>query len=321
MRSSIIIPNYNGMKFLPLCLKALFSEIDLNIDEVIVVDNASVDDSVLYIHEHFPMIKLINMDENYGFAKAVNEGIREAQGEYIILLNNDTEVCVNWHYHLLKTISSNSSTFSVSSKMIQFHNKDKIDDAGDELTLFGWAYQRGHGDSIDKYDSNDLVFSACGGAAIYRKEVLDQIGYFDDYFFAYLEDVDLGYRATVHGYQNEYCSDAKVYHIGSASSGGGLSSFKIKLSARNNVFLIYKNMPFLQIVINLPFLIAGSLLKYYIYSKSGFGKDYLQGTLEGIRHTSKVKRNKFSWKKLRNYAVIEKRLITSTIKYLIWRLQ
>ncbi|WP_054023368.1 glycosyltransferase family 2 protein [Bacillus sp. FJAT-28004] len=322
MRSTIIIPNYNGLEYLANCLSALSKEVDVSLDEVIIVDNSSTDNSVRFIESTYPFIKLIVLDKNYGFSSAVNEGIRAANSDYIILLNNDTEVCDGWLNSLIDSIENNPGVFSVSSKMIQCNNKQFIDDAGDGLTLIGWAYKRGDGKPVSQFTKQEQVFSACAGAAIYRKSMLDQIGYFDETFFAYLEDVDIGYRAKIYGFVNLFCPEAKVYHIGSATSGGGekgINSFKVRLSARNNIYLFYKNMPYIQLILNFPFLLIGIIWKNVSYHRRGYGKDFYEGTIEGIKNCKKIQRVNHRLIYLENYFRIQIDLINDTFKYFIGR--
>ena len=173
------------------------------------------------------------------------------------MLNNDTVAKENWLEELVKCIQKDKKVFSVCSKMIMYNETDIIDDAGDEYNLLGWTLKRGDGQPISSYNKIEEVFSSCAGAAIYRRSILDEIGYFDEHFFAYMEDVDISYRAKIHGYKNIYCANAQIYHIGSATSGSKYNPFKVKLAARNNVYVPYKNMPILQILINLPFLALG----------------------------------------------------------------
>ena len=156
-------------------------------------------------------------------------GIRAAKTPYVILLNNDTEAEPEYVGELLKAIESSPRIFSVSPKMIQLYHKELMDDGGDMYSIMGWAYQRGVGQEIERYDRPCHIFSACAGAAIYRREVFEKIGYFDEMHFAYLEDIDVGYRAKIAGYYNLYCPSAKVFHVGSGffqfSSDSSPSSF------------------------------------------------------------------------------------------------
>lgn len=310
---SIIIPNYNGFNYLSRCLNSLSSQ-DFDSFEVIIVENASKDESIRII-EKYKDVRLIKLDKNYGFSKAVNQGIKIAKGDYVVLLNNDTEVNENWLLELKNCIEKDEKIFSCSSKMLRYNEREKIDDAGDEYNLFGWAHKRGDGALKDKYNKDCYVFSSCGGAAIYRKKVFDEIGYFDDNFFAYMEDVELCYRAKINGYKNVYCSKAIVYHIGSATSGSKYNSFKVRLAARNNIYVIYKNMPFIQFVINLPFLLLGFLIKGVFFSIKGFGKDYFSGIVEGFKGLKKLTKTKFKLKNIKNYFGIQFEMIINAFKY------
>ena len=132
-----------------------------------------------------------------------------------------------------------------------------MDDAGDEYTILGWTRKVGDGKSPDLYTAEREIFSACAGAALYRKNILDEIGYFDENFFAYMEDVDISYRARIKGYKCVYCPEAVVYHFGSGTSGSRYNEFKIRLAARNNVYVPYKNMPLPQLVLYGFLLLAG----------------------------------------------------------------
>lgn len=312
---TIVIPNYNGIKFIDNCIKSLQKQTYPDI-EVIVVDNNSVDESVNFINKHYPNIRIISLDKNYGFSKAVNVGIRESKTPYVILLNNDTETDERFVEKLVNAIEKSNKIFSVSSKMLSYDNRELMDDAGDYYTVIGWAFQRGVGQSKENYIEEKSVFSSCAGAAIYRKEIFKQIGLFDESHFAYLEDVDIGYRARIAGYKNIYNPDAIVYHIGSATSGSKYNDFKVKLTARNSIYLNYKNMPFLQIIINAIPLLFGYIIKTVFFFRKGYGKAYLKGLAEGLKTLSNCKKVKFRWKNILNYIVIEYELIINTLKYL-----
>lgn len=320
MKVSIIIPNYNGEEYLKDCLDSL-SRQAFNVPEIIIIDNSSKDNSLQLIPKECRNIRLLKLSRNYGFSRAVNEGIKVAKGDYIVLLNNDTTVDSHWLESLVKCIEKDNRIFSCCSKMIRYSERDKIDDAGDEYNIFGWAYKRGDGTSIDKYCESENVFSSCAGAAIYRKEVFDEIGYFDENFFAYLEDVDISFRAKIQGYKNVYCSDAVVYHVGSATSGSKYNSFKVKLAARNNLYVIYKNMPLLMIIINLPFLLLGFTIKGLFFAAKGFGKEYMQGIYESLYGIGKIKKVKYQGKYFINYVKIECEMVLNTFKYVLNKLK
>lgn len=320
MNVSVIIPNYNGAKYIQECLHSLYNQTYKHF-EVIIIDNASSDESCELIEKKYQDVKLIKNNKNYGFSIAVNQGIKEAKGEYVVLLNNDTVAEPEWLESLVKCIEEDSKIFSVCSKMIRYNEKEKIDDAGDYYTILGWAWKRGDGQSTEKYGKNQNVFSSCAGAAIYRKKIFEEISYFDENFFAYLEDVDISYRAKIHGYKNIYCSDAKIYHIGSATTGSKYNSFKVKLASRNNIYVPYKNMPLFQLILNLPFLFVGFIIKYIFFIKKGYGKEYREGMIEGIKTLHKIEKTKFLFKNIINYFNIEVQLFVYVIKYIVYKIE
>lgn len=315
MKVTVIIPNYNGLRFLRDCLSALERQTMKEV-RTLVIDNGSTDESVPFIRTNYPWAEVVCMGENTGFDHAVNVGIKLSDTPYVILLNNDTEVLPEFVEMLYKAIDASEDIFSVSSKMLNFVNRDIMDDAGDGYSIVGWQYQKGVGRHERYYTKPLKVFSACAGAAIYRKSIFEEIGYFDEKHFAYLEDIDIGYRAKIYGYRNVYCPKARVYHVGSGSSGSKYNDFKVSLSARNSIYLLYKNMPLLQLVINAPALIAGFFIKWLFFVKRGFGKTYLKGLVDGIttcgRNCAKVP---FKIKHIGNYIKIEWELICGTFVY------
>ncbi|WP_295722494.1 glycosyltransferase family 2 protein [uncultured Methanobrevibacter sp.] len=315
MKVSIVTPNYNGFEFLDVYFKSLKAHMNL-IEEIVIVDNASSDGSVEYISQimdNYPIkIHLIQNNSNKGFAEGVNQGIRSSKSEFVFLLNNDVELEKTAIENLIKCINQNDLIFSVSSKMVQYNNRNLIDDAGDSYTLVTYTKKIGNNQDINKYNTSYEIFSSCAGAALYRKSLIEEIGYFDSEFFAYMEDVDIGYRAQIYGYKNYYCPDAIIYHIGSGSSGSQYNDFKIPLAARNNVWLIYKNFPIPQKIVNFPFIFLGFLIKYLFFLKKGFGSIYLDGIKEGLNTRSKIKKTKYTSKHFKNYFKIEWKLIKNT---------
>ncbi|MCI8821799.1 MAG: glycosyltransferase family 2 protein [Lachnospiraceae bacterium] len=279
---SIVIPNYNGISCLGACLRSVSEQPGVSA-EVIVVDNGSTDGSREYIREHFQECVLICLDRNYGFCRAVNEGIRRADSPYVILLNNDTEVQPDFARQLLYAIREDADRFSCAAQMLQYGERTLLDNAGDFYCALGWGIADGRGKPAGRYPVGREIFSSCAGAAIYRKELLEELGGFDEAHFAYLEDMDLSWRAKIHGYYHWYVPQAKVFHIGSATSGSRHNAFKVLHSAGNNVYLIYKNMPFLQILLNAPLLLAGFGIKYLFFAGKGLGRAYRQGLMRGFR--------------------------------------
>lgn len=279
---TIVIPNYNGISFLDACLRSVSKQTGISA-EIFVVDNGSSDGSQDFVKNHFPEVRLLCLEKNHGFCGAVNRGFQYAKSPYVILLNNDTEVRPDFARRLVDAIMKDPRRFSCAAKMIQYHDRTHLDNAGDFYCAFGWGIARGKEKPLNQYSSAGRIFSSCAGAAIYRRDLVLELGGFDEAHFAYLEDMDISWRAKIHGYDNWYVPEAEVFHIGSATSGSRYNHFKVVHSAGNNVYMIYKNMPFLQILLNLPFLLAGFLVKYLFFVRKGLGKDYREGLLRGIR--------------------------------------
>ena len=237
---SIIIPNWNGVRFLPTCLDALKQQTYANI-EVIVVDNASHDGSQELLKRDYHSVKLIELPENRGFTGACNAGIRAAQGEYVALLNNDTEVDPAWTAAVVDAFIRHPDAGSIASKMLLFDQRDHIHTAGDFFTIDGRAGNRGVWQmDAGQFEREEYVFSACGGSSVYRRALLDQIGLLDDDFFFSLEDVDLGWRAQLAGWRCLYTPAAIVYHHLSATGGGVTASY---YDGRNLIYVLIKDYP------------------------------------------------------------------------------
>lgn len=314
MKVTVVIPNYNGKHFLAPCLEALARQTCQDF-QILIVDNASEDGSIDFLETEYPNVKYIVLDKNYGFSKAVNIGIRSAKTPYVFLLNNDTKIAPTCIQELLNTMETSRKIFSVSSKMIQMYHPELIDSAGDLYTVIGWGVCRGNGRPVSLYQTPEPIFSACAGAAMYRTRIFQKIGYFDENHFAYLEDIDIGYRAKIFGYQNVYCPTAIVEHVGSGTSGSKYNAFKVRISARNSVYLNYKNMPILQLFFNFLPLCIGYLVKYLFFCKIGFGKEYKEGVQEGLHKCRAQAKVPFRFRHLLNYFRIEGELIRNTFSY------
>ena len=282
MKSTIIIPNYNGQAYLENCLRSVLADTADHPAKILVVDNGSADGSAEAAEAMG--VPVLRMGRNSGFCGAVNAGIKASDTPYAILLNNDLTIEHGFVGAMEETLNRNPKAFSAGAQMRMMYAPDRIDSAGDYYCALGWAYSYGKGKKVSKrYEKPRKVFAACGGAAIYRRSVLEEIGLFDERHFAYLEDVDIGYRAKLHGYYNLYAPKAVVYHAGSAASGSRYNAFKVNLSSANSVYLIEKNMPPLQVLINLPFLILGFGVKFLFFKRKGLGKIYAEGVLRGFR--------------------------------------
>ncbi|MFZ0545389.1 MAG: glycosyltransferase family 2 protein [Candidatus Promineifilaceae bacterium] len=238
--ASIIIPHWNGRQHLEICLTALRNQTFTNF-EVILVDNASTDGSQAYIREQFPEVRLVELPENRGFTGACNAGYAAAGGEYIILLNNDTEADPGWLAALIAAFERYPNAGSLASKMLLFDRRDHFHTAGDYYRMDGRPGNRGvWQEDCGQYNKEEQVFSACGGAAAYRRSVLEKTGFLDEDFFFSCEDVDLGWRIHLAGKEVWYIPTAVVYHKLKATGGSVTGSY---YDGRNFLYLLWKNYP------------------------------------------------------------------------------
>ena len=312
MQITIIIPNYNGKELLENCIHTLEKQTFQDF-KVLVVDNGSTDGSCEISSETLNL-EYIRLSENQGFCGAVNIGIRHTRTPYLILLNNDTEAEEHFVEKLYEGIQRSQNIFSCEAQMIDFKDHTRMDNAGDYYTALGWAVARGRGKKVENYQTPKRVFSCCAGAAIYRTGMFQEIGMLDEHHFAYLEDVDLGYRARIHGYENWYEPEAKIYHVGSATTGNRYNEKKVFLAARNTIFVLYKNMPMIQLILNLPLILTGIAIKSVFFAKKGFAGTYLKGIAQGITKCHSCPKVPFQWKHLGSYFRIQGELWLNIIR-------
>ncbi len=300
---TVIIPNLNGMRYLGACLDSLCAQSTREFS-VILIDNGSEDGSADFVRKQYPNVQVCCFEKNLGFCRAVNEGIRLAKTDYVILLNNDT-VCQKHFVEEMVRAIERTHAFSCAAKIVQMEDPKRMDDAGDLYCAFGWAFALGKGKPAANYTKERRIFAACAAAAIYRRDVLMQIGLFDEAQFAYLEDIDVAYRARIAGWDNYFAPKAVVRHAGSATSGSAYNPFKTRYSAQNSLYLIYKNMPWPQILLNSPFLLAGFFIKFVFYARKGYLKEYTAGLGTGIALSRKGSRIRFRRDRLRAYVRIQ----------------
>lgn len=238
--ASIIIPHLNGRHHLDDCLQSLRRQTCQEF-EVILADNGSTDGTQAYLREHYPEVRLLELGHNRGFTGACNAGWRAAQGEFIILLNNDTEVTPTWLEAVLDAFRRHPEVGSVASKMRLFDRRDYLHTAGDYYRIDGIPGNRGVWQKDEgQFDQEEYVFSACGGSAAFRQTMLAEIGFLDDDFFFSCEDVDMGWRANLAGWRVLYVPTAVLYHKLKATGGHVTGSY---YDGRNFLYLIWKNYP------------------------------------------------------------------------------
>ena len=249
---SIVIPTWNGGHLIGPCLQSLQQQTYRN-TEILVVDGGSRDGTPELVSDRFPSARLLALPRNRGFAGNVNAGIRQSGGEIVCLLNNDAVADAHWVEQLVACIRDEPRIGSCASKMLD-HDGTRLDSAGDFLGASGLAWQRGAGElDHGQYDLSTRVFSACGGAAAYRREMLNDVGSLDEGYGSYIEAVDLGLRAQLRGWQCQFVPTATVRHIGSATGGGPLASFHV---ARNSIRLIARGFPTLVLRKQLKSILA-----------------------------------------------------------------
>jgi GT2 family glycosyltransferase len=276
-RVNVIIPNWNGMKWLPGCLEALASQ-DFKDFAVTLIDNGSNDGSVDWLTETYPDIQIIQFPENRGFAVAVNEGINQTHAEYVVLLNTDTVPRRGWLGALVAAMdAAEARVGGLASKMLLFGNEELIENSGDILSWYGETIKQGHGQAASGFTDEAEVFSICAGAALYRRSCLESVGLFDNNFFAYLEDVDWGLRARIRGFKFRYIPSAEILHHGHAA---GLKQVAyVRLVARNRLLLFLRNAPTRLIGRHLPQLIYGQWYFLLVYRHP---IAYLRGVVEAL---------------------------------------
>jgi len=257
---SVIIVNWNGKHLLEECLNALSKQTLKNF-ETILVDNGSIDNSVQFVRQSYPWVRIVVLPENKGYCYANNLGYAASKGAFVALLNNDTVVEPDWLYCLLNQIISDERIGICASQIVRYDNQNILDTAGDGYDICGVGFRRGHGENRDLFTQCEDVFGACAAAAIYRKSMVDDIGFFDDSFFAIGEDIDLSFRAKISGYRCLYVPEAIVKHKISETIGIG-SDFQLYQSRRNVEYVYIKNMPLALIFLTFPIHLLYNLVTF-----------------------------------------------------------
>ncbi|MGQ9502401.1 MAG: glycosyltransferase family 2 protein [Anaerolineae bacterium] len=251
---SVVIINWNGKEHLARCLASLEAQTYRDF-EIIVVDNGSTDGSVAFIQERFPTTRLICNDHNLGFARANNQGIAIAQGKYVAILNNDTQVVPQWLEALVHAAETYPEMGAFASLVLFRDKRDTIDSAGLTVSVLGHGIQNHLGEDRDRVGDVREIFGVSATAALFRRELLQDVGLFDEDYFMYYEDVDLAWRARLRGWRSLLVPEAVVYHAHSATAGRG-SPFKKRLLTRNRLWTIAKDYHFPALVLFLPFIMA-----------------------------------------------------------------
>jgi GT2 family glycosyltransferase len=237
---TVVIPSWNGAHHLPACLESLQRQTYPQV-EVIVADNGSTDGSLDLLARDYPKVRVLALGQNLGFTGACNAGMQAARGDLVILLNNDTEADPRWLEEVVAAFQRHPEAGIVASKMLLFDQRDTFHTAGDFYRMDGVPGNRGVWQKdTGQYDTEEYVFSACGGSAAYRKAMLEEVGLLDEDFFYSCEDLDLAWRAQLAGWRCIYAPRAIVYHKLSTTGGGVTASFH---DGRNFIYLLVKDYP------------------------------------------------------------------------------
>ena len=297
MKVSVIILNWNGKKFLKECLDSLAAQTYRDF-ETILVDNGSTDGSAEYVRDNYFWVRLLALHENTGFAEGNNRALLLAQGEFVVLLNNDTKIKPDFLKEMLEAAQCDEKVGMVAAKMMNYYSPQIIDSAGLKISSNGLGYSIG----IDERDSGQYdgvdIFGPCGGAALYCRTMLDEIGFFDPDFFAYYEDYDLAWRARLAGWKAVAASLALVYHVHSAT-GGMMSPFKVYHSHRNKWFVIIKNWPVTLLLRYLPIVLCLDIASFGLAVLRGRGWPAMRARIDFLRGIGMLLRKRHDIQKSR----------------------
>jgi GT2 family glycosyltransferase len=252
VRVTVGIPTYNGRGLLEIVLPSLARQVPRDF-RIVVVDDASSDDTVAWLMENWPEVEVIVHELNRGVTAALNTCLRAAETEFVALLNNDVELDPECLARLVTALTAHPEAAASCAKLIDYHDRQVLDGAGDIWTWGGEAHRRGQGlRDTGQYERPECVFSACGAAVVYRRAALDAVGLFDERFFANCEDTDWSFRANLLGWSIRYVPEAVAYHMGSATLGSGVSDFALFHNWRNCIWVVAKNYPARSLLRHLP---------------------------------------------------------------------
>ena len=305
---AIVILNYNGRKYLEQFLPSVLNSTYGN-KRIIVADNCSTDNSIEFLHQHFPQVEILINTENLGFAGGYNWALGEVQSDYYVLLNSDVEVVADWIEPAIELLESNKQIAAVQSKILSFHKKDEFEYAGacgGWIDRYGYPFSRGRiFDHCEKdthqHETVQEVFWVTGAAMFIRSNVFHELNGFDENFFAHMEEIDLCWRIQLAGYKLMVQPKSVVYHVG----GGTLpiSPRKLYLNHRNNVIMMYKNLPLREKIWKMPIRLAlNDVAALRELSMGHFGnfKAIIKAELHALAWIfgSKAKKKKHKLKKL-----------------------
>ncbi|MDP3028247.1 MAG: glycosyltransferase family 2 protein [Deltaproteobacteria bacterium] len=303
---AVIIVNWNSGELLKKSLCAL-QEQKYPIREVIVVDNSSTDSSATGLETYFSNIKVIRRNENIGFAAANNYGVKSVhESEWLALLNPDAFPEPDWLARLIGATQKFPGYSFFGCRMLKAGTPHILDGVGDNYHASGLVWRRGYGSGADNnYPDAGEVFSPCAAAALYRRDAFLDVGGFDEDFFCYVEDVDLGFRLRLAGHRCMLIPDAVVHHVGSACTGGQHSDFSVYHGHRNLVWTFIKNMPGVLFWALLPIHVLLNFVTVVYFAMHGQGKVILRAKRDAIKGIPKMWRKRLEIQANRRASVMD----------------
>ncbi len=289
-QADVVIINWNGRRYLPECLDSVMNQ-SYRHATATLVDNYSSDGSVEYVSRRFKGVKIIALNDNIGFAAANNRGITSSSGEFVALLNNDAVAHPDWLKMSVECLNRYRDAGFCASKIVDYYHRDILDTAGDIYTSGGVNAKRGLGKKIDLYAHAQYVFGACAAAAVYRRQMLEEIGLFDEDFFIMCEDVDLSFRAQLAGHKCIYCPQSIVYH----KTHGTIKDVDTVFSyygQRNSEYVFLKNMPLGLLITSFPSHIVYNLFVSIYFLLKGQWLSFLKAKFSFLLNIRKVLRKR-----------------------------
>ena len=315
---SIVIVTWNGRHHLDACLAAVAAQQDI-VAETILVDNASTDGTIAHVRERFPWVRIVPLAENRGFAGGNNAGVREARGRYVALLNNDTIADPRWLRTLRDGLDEQAGFALATSRIVYMHAPDVIDSAGDSVLRWGGAFKRYHGAPADAAARSEEVFGVCGAACLMPRALFEELGGFDEAFFASHEDVDLSYRARLLGYRCRYVAEAVVRHAGSATLGR-VTEFAVFHGQRNLEWMYFKNTPGSLLLRTLPGHLLYNAAAAVHFTRLGLLGTFVRAKLAAIGGAGAIARKRAEVQRARRvpaaaiWAVLERRWLARKLR-------
>jgi GT2 family glycosyltransferase len=318
---SVVILNWNGRKYLEQFLPSVLS-VNYSNYEVVIADNGSADDSVLFLQSKYPHIRLIQFPENYGFAKGYNEALKQIESDYYYILNSDVELLPDSLNPMIELLEQDKNIAACQPKLLSFHQRNIFEYAGGAggwIDKYGYPFAKGRIFDVSEedkgqYDKCEPIFWATGAALFIRASVFHEVNGFDDFFFAHQEEIDLCWRIQLAGYKIYSCPASIAYHVGGGTLPKG-NSLKTFLNFRNNHIMLSKNLPFSKRIWITPVRLAldqVSALKGLLSGDAGYFKAIIRA------HIAFIKWRLFHRKKSSHSARTSSDLLCVLNKNIVW---